>query len=431
MKLISTNWQSHPVTLKQAVRHGLAPDGGLWMFPELPKLPAELLDKSNQISLPEAAFLVTRQFLGSQVPDEDLKDIIKSSLNFDIPIQKLSSDLSVLELFHGPTLAFKDVGARFMAQLISYFLQKEESEVTVLVATSGDTGSAAAHAFTGIPGVKVVLLYPKNGVSAIQERFLTTAGSQVKALRVNGSFDDCQRLVKEAFVDPELIQRVHLISANSINVARLIAQTVYFAWAFLLSPQHPQLTFSVPSGNMGNLTAGLMMRRMGLPISKMIVACNVNDPVPEYLRTGFFKPRPSVSTLSNAMDIGNPSNFARMQYLFDGDLAKMREAVTGYSFSDEQTAKIIKKIWQEHRYQIDPHTAVALLGAESYRKENPDCSHIVALGTAHPVKFKDEVERIIGADLDLPKQVKKIFNKEMVYRDVEAELRGLKEVLLG
>ncbi len=384
---------------------GLAPDGGLYMPESIPRLPQRFFDELRGKSLQEIAFIVSTVFLGEDVPPEKLHEITSGALDFKIPLVQVG-DAHVLELFHGPTLAFKDVGARFMARLMSHFVelgstevQRESRELTILVATSGDTGSAVASGFHNVPGIRVIILYPSGKVSELQERQMTTLGGNITALEVDGVFDDCQALVKQAFVDTELSQTLWLSSANSINIARLIPQMFYYFWALGQLPEGEPRVVTVPSGNFGNLTAGLMAKRMGLPVDRFIAATNVNDVVPEYLTNGGYRPRPSVPTISNAMDVGAPSNFARMMELYGGDVQAVREDVVGIKVSEQQTRETIARVYREHSYVLDPHGAVAFNACERSVKRG------IVMQTAHPAKFGDVVESQIGKPVEIPSRL--------------------------
>lgn len=426
----STKNPSQRYSLEYAVMHGLAPDGGLFMPAAIPQLPKSFFDELPNLSLPEIALEVSCCLLQDQMPKKDLKNIIEAGVIFDAPLVKLAERLHVLELFHGPTLSFKDFGAHFMSALLSYFNRHEKRTLNILVATSGDTGSAVAHGFFDVPGIKVWILYPKGQVSSIQEKQLTTVGRNVCALQVEGSFDDCQALVKQAFNDEQLARQVRLTSANSINIARLIPQSFYYfaAYAQLGRPVLP-VVVSVPSGNFGNLTAGLLAKRMGLPIERFLAATNRNDSVPKYLQTGEFKPHPSVQTLSNAMDVGNPSNFARMLDLYQHDVIRMRQEIFGVRFTDEETKGAIREIYRNYGYIADPHGAVAYLGLCQYRQKAPDCEGIF-LETAHPAKFLDLVEPILQTTVEVPERLQKVLDKESLALPLPNSYDSLKDTLL-
>ncbi len=358
-------------------------------------------------------------------------------LDFDFPVVEIEENVATLELFHGPTMAFKDVGARFMAQCLGYFSRGEKSEVTVLVATSGDTGGAVANGFLGVKGVNVVILYPSGKVSDIQERQLTTLGQNITALKVDGTFDDCQKMVKSAFLDEELLAHMQLTSANSINVARWLPQLLYYLFAYkearlMVRPtksKTQEIVFSIPSGNFGNICAGMVAQRLGLPVEHFVAATNVNDTVPEYMLTGKYRPKPSTATISNAMDVGDPSNFVRIRHLYQDDDETLKKNLSSYSFTDDQTRDAILKIHQKSGYITDPHGAVGYLGLKRYQQNHPD-TYGIFLETAHPVKFLDVVEETIGISLDIPPQIQKVMEREKKFIDIK-KYGELKDYLLG
>jgi threonine synthase len=352
-----------------------------------------------------------KQFIGNEIPENDLKEIIAHTLNFEFPIIEIEKDIYSLELFHGPTMAFKDVGGRFMARCLSYFNKNNTDEVTVLVATSGDTGGAVASGFLGVKGVNVVILYPSGKVSNVQEKQLTTLGQNIKALEVDGTFDDCQHMVKTAFLDAEITDKMQLTSANSINVARWLPQMFYFAFAYKqLKNKNKKLVFSIPSGNFGNICAGMMAQQLGLPVSHFIAATNANRVIPNYMESGNYIPLQSVQTISNAMDVGNPSNFIRIQKIFANDLEKLQNYLTSYSFTDDETRNAMLEIYQINGYIADPHGAVGYLGLKKYFIKNPEIQGIF-LETAHPVKFLEIVEPVIDKKIEFPAQIEKIIHK--------------------
>lgn len=429
MKYRSTNNKSAKASFKDAVIKGLADDKGLFFPMEIPKLPDAFFKKLPELSISEIAFEFLKPYVGNDLPDNELKELLSDALNFDIPLVEVKPGIFSLELFHGPTLAFKDVGARVMARFLSKFADKNK-KVTILVATSGDTGSAVANGFLDVEGIDVVVLYPKGMVSNIQEKQFTTLGKNITALEVNGTFDDCQRMVKEAFTDKELNEKMQLSSANSINVARFLPQAIYYFYAYAqLKDKSKPVVFSVPSGNYGNLTAGLIARRSGLPISKFIASANINKVVPEYLKTGIFETKPSVSTISNAMDVGNPSNFVRIQELYNYSWAKIKEDIKAFSFTDEQTRKIITEVHKETKYTLDPHGAVAYLGLSEYLKNNEASG--IFLETAHPAKFYETVEKQIPEKVNIPKRLKNYLEKEKKSIEIGNSLDDLKDVLLN
>jgi len=431
MRYYSTKNKSAYFSLKDAVLKGLPDDNGLFMPEYIPVLPQDFLNSLSQFTLSDIALEISRQFLQEDLPSQVIVEIVEQSMTFDAPLRKLDDKTFVLELFHGPTLAFKDFGARFMAQLMGYLVRGENKTLTILVATSGDTGSAVASGFLGVPGIEVIILYPSGKVSGVQEKQLTTCGQNITALEIQGTFDDCQHMVKTAFLDKDLTTKYKLTSANSINISRLIPQSFYYVYAFgQLNEPSEAVVFSVPSGNFGNLTAGLIARRMGLPIDHFIASTNVNDVVPEYLESGTFHPQPSKQTISNAMDVGNPSNFSRMLDLYDGSQAKMKNDIFGFSFTDETTSSVMKKVLKEKNYLLDPHGAVGYLGLQKYFEKNPNTKGIF-LETAHPAKFADVVERILDMKVDLPEQLQSLLDKEKQARLMTTEFSLFKEYLLS
>jgi len=413
MEYFSLNNKAHTSTFENAVLKGLAPDKGLYFPKEIKKLPGSFFEEIKSLSKTEIAFEVIKNFIGNEIPEAELKKIIENTLDFEFPLVKLKENISILELFHGPTLAFKDVGAKFMAGSLGYFIKKGDlGKVTVLVATSGDTGGAVANGFLGVEGINVVILYPKGKVSEIQEKQLTTLGQNITALEVTGTFDDCQDMVKQAFLDKDIQQKIQLTSANSINVARWLPQMFYYFFAYQqLSDEKRKLVFSVPSGNFGNICAGLLAKKMGLPISHFVASSNVNNVVGRYLKTEKYEPKPSVQTISNAMDVGNPSNFIRIQELFHNEFGELKAHLSSYSFDDETTKDAIKEVYENTGYVMDPHGAVGYLGLETFLNENPDYQGIF-LETAHPVKFLETVENVIGKKLEIPGSIQSILQKE-------------------
>ncbi len=430
MKFYSTNDRQNKVSLEQAVVRGLAPDNGLYMPESIPKFDQSFIHSLESLSFRDMAFAVAEKFIEpSDVPKEELTKIIDRTITFDAPLVEVDKNTFALELFHGPTLAFKDFGARFMSQLLGHFAKKQKSEIVILVATSGDTGSAVANGFLGVEGTRVIVLYPSGKVSDVQEKQFTTLGKNVTALEVDGTFDDCQRLVKEAFQDDSLRQKYFLTSANSINIARLIPQSFYYFYAYSKVKDKSQpIVFSVPSGNFGNLTGGLFAKRMGLPISKFVVSTNLNDVVPNYLISGIFNPKPSVTTISNAMDVGNPSNFARLMDLYDNNLSKLTEEVQGYAFTDDETRDVMKNVYKNSKYVLDPHGAVGYLGLKKYRLQHPDITGIF-LETAHPGKFVNVVEETLAQKIELPPALKKFLTGEKKTIRVGKDFLGFKKVL--
>lgn len=431
MKFYSTARKTPPTGWQDVLFRGLAPDRGLFMPERIPKLSASFLNHLGDYSLPEIGFTIAREFLSESEMDEaTLRALTAETLNFPIPLVRLSPDIYTLELFHGPTLAFKDVGARFMARLMGHFRQEAQRDLVVLAATSGDTGSAVASGFYQIEGIRVILLFPKGKVSRIQEQQLTTWGENITALEIEGSFDDCQKLVKTAFQDEKLRQHLTLTSANSINFARLLPQSFYYFHAMGQLPRSEtrKVVFSVPSGNFGHLTAGLLAERMGLPVGRFIAATNQNNIVPEYLKTGSFKPRPSVPTLSNAMDVGNPSNFARMADLFDCDAAAMQERIQGFWRSDAETRADLRHIWQQHQYIADPHGAIgyAALNEELHPEEEVG----IFLETAHPAKFGETVTEATGEAVPVPERLATVLQRPSHATSLPADWEALRRFLL-
>ncbi len=412
MNFYSLNKIAPNVTFKDAVIKGLAPDKGLYFPEKITKLNKTFFDHIEDFSNKEIAFEVIKQFVADEIPEKQLKQIIEETLNFDFPIVSIEENIATLELFHGPTMAFKDVGARFMARCLGYFNKEQNTaKVTVLVATSGDTGGAVASGFLGVEGVEVVILYPSGKVSEVQEKQLTTLGKNITAFEVNGTFDDCQTMVKTAFLDKELIANKNLTSANSINVARWLPQMFYFFFAYKqLKNKQKDLIFSVPSGNFGNICAGLMAHQLGLPVKQFIAATNINDIVPNYLNTGIYAPKPSKQTISNAMDVGDPSNFVRVLEIFNNDDLKLKEVLSSYSFTDKETQKAMKEIKEKNNYIADPHGAVGYLGLKKHGIDTTTFG--IFLETAHPVKFLNVVEPIINETIDLPKQILGVINEE-------------------
>ncbi len=385
---------------------GIAPDGGLLIPTTIPKVSPEFIKTIRKRTFPEIATYLASLFFQDDLPKKTIENICRESFNFPLPLTKLSSNLIMLELFHGPTLAFKDFGARFMARITSYFARQTKKHITVLVATSGDTGSAVAAGFYNVPNVNVILLYPKGKVSPIQEKQLTTMGENITALEIKGSFDDCQKLVKRAFIDYTLRNKFTLTSANSINVARLLPQIFYYFYAYAKSISLTKpLVFSIPCGNLGNLTAAIIAKRMGLPIVKLIAATNRNDVFERYIKSGIFTPKLSKTTLSNAMDVGNPSNFVRIIELYENSISKIRTDITSQSFSDSQTMAAIKEVYQKNQYIMDPHSAVAYLGLAEYQQKNPYVNG-VALATGHPAKFPELIENVLHKKIPIPQNLK-------------------------
>ncbi len=414
-----------------ATEQGLAPDGGLYMPDEI--LPADLpfLAREADVSLPELSKICSYPFLDKDLTAAETDRLIDEAINFEAPLVQLDENLFILELFHGPTLAFKDFGARFMARLFSAHRTKTKGDLVILVATSGDTGGAVANGFYDLPGVHVCLLYPEGKVSDIQRKQMTTLGKNITALEITGTFDDCQKLVKTAFSDEELNNSLNLSSANSINIARLLPQSFYYLHAFFQLKKYSDTrpVFSVPSGNFGNLTAGLFAEKMGMPVQKFLAATNRNDVVPGFLSGLDFSPRSSVQTISNAMDVGNPSNFARIRAHFGDDDKGIRKHLWGGAYSDEMTREKIRQTFSEYSYVADPHTAVGLLAADSYRKETGSRNPVIVLSTAHPSKFRDVVEEEIGRPVEIPARLKIATEQEEKSIPLDADFGTLKGYL--
>ena len=411
MRYYSLNNSSPLTSFKRAVQNGIAPDRGLYFPEEITPISKDFITNISDYSNEEIAYEVIKQFIGDEIPTTILKEIIKKTISFDFPVVNLDENIGSLELFHGPTMAFKDVGARFMSQCLEYFNQNKTEDITVLVATSGDTGGAVANGFLNAKGVQVVILYPKGKVSEIQEKQLTTLGNNITALEVDGVFDDCQEMVKSAFLDKNISR--NLTSANSINVARWMPQMFYFFFAYKqVSKKYKDIIFSVPSGNFGNICAGLLAQKLGLPIKHFIASTNINDTVPKYLINGVYDPKPSKATISNAMDVGNPSNFIRIQELFNKNLSSLKKSFSSYSFSDDETKIMMKRIHDKFNYISEPHGAIGYLGLKKYGLKTNEFG--VFLETAHPVKFLEVVEETLKVDVAIPSQIKQVMSKEKV-----------------
>lgn len=428
MNFYSLNNNAPKVSFKEGVIAGIAPDKGLYFPERITSLPASFFKNIEPLTNTEIAFNAIHQFVSDDIPNEKLKQILTTVLDFDFPVVELEDNIASLELFHGPTMAFKDVGARFMANCLGYFSETKSKEVTVLVATSGDTGGAVANGFLGVEGVKVVILYPSGKVSDIQERQLTTLGQNITALEVDGTFDDCQNMVKTAFLDTDITNHMQLTSANSINIARWLPQLFYFLFAYKqVKSQGKEMVFSVPSGNFGNICAGIVAQKLGMPVKHFVAATNVNDTVPEFMRTGMYNPKPSKPTISNAMDVGDPSNFIRIRHLFQDDFDTLSKNLSSFTFSDVETKKAMKNIYEKTNYIADPHGAVGYLGLKKYMEDNPNVYGIF-LETAHPVKFLAVVENTLNTTLAIPTQIEKVLHKEKVsipiaaYKDLKSYL---------
>ena len=432
MKYYSTNRQERNVSLEEAVVKGLAADKGLYMPETIKSLPASFYDHIEELSFQEIACRVADAFFGEDVPTDTLNQIVCDTLSFDAPLVPVSDGIYSLELFHGPTLAFKDVGGRFMARLLGYFIRKEgKQQVNVLVATSGDTGSAVANGFLGVEGIHVYVLYPKGKVSEIQEKQFTTLGQNITALEVDGTFDDCQALVKAAFMDQELNVHMQLTSANSINVARFLPQAFYYFYAYAQlkkAGKADNVVVCVPSGNFGNITAGLFGKYMGLPVKRFIAANNRNDIFYQYLQTGVYSPRPSVATIANAMDVGAPSNFARVLDLYGNSHAAICADISGATYTDEQIAETVKNVWQAHHYLLDPHGACGYRALSEGLKPGETG---IFLETAHPAKFKDTVEGIIGEPVEIPAKLQAFMKGEKQSVPMSKEFAAFKNYLIN
>ena len=433
MKYYSTNKQSQSVSLQEAVVKGLASDRGLFMPEAIKALPSSFYDHIEDLSFQEIAYRVADAFFGEDIPADTLKDIVYDTLNFDVPLVKVEENIYSLELFHGPTLAFKDVGGRFMARLLSYFIRKEgQKDVNVLVATSGDTGSAVANGFLGVEGIHVYVLYPKGKVSEIQEKQFTTLGQNITALEVEGTFDDCQALVKSAFMDKELNDHLLLTSANSINVARFLPQAFYYFYAYarlkkMGQADNKKVVVCVPSGNFGNITAGLFGKQMGLPVSRFIAANNKNDIFYQYLQTGKYNPRPSVATIANAMDVGDPSNFARVLDLYQESHEAICRDISGTTYTDEQIRETVKTTYQQTGYLLDPHGACGFRALKEGLKEGEVG---IFLETAHPAKFLETVEDIIADKVTIPAKLQEFMKGEKQSLPLSKEFADFKAYLL-
>jgi threonine synthase len=425
MKWISTRGGSPPITFIDALFAGTAPDGGLYMPERLDPLPAGTVDRLRGADIVEIGTTIGVHILRDEITRQALEPLIREALDFPVPVVRVTDRISVLELFHGPTMAFKDVGARVQARLLHHFT--DGTPLTILVATSGDTGSAVAQAFHRVPDARVVVLYPEGQVSDVQEAQMASLGDNITALAVRGTFDDCQRLVKQAFADDDLRSHVWLTPANSINLGRLLPQVFYY---FLLAGvdggQGPVV--SVPSGNFGNLTAGLIAKRIGLPIVQFVAATNVNDAVPEYLESGIYQPRPSIATVANAMDVGAPSNFERVQSLYNSDLAALRQDIVGFAYEDSQVIAEIGHVYREHGYVLDPHSAIAWLALQDRLVDQRDARGVF-LATAHPAKFREVVEPAIGRSIELPRALADAISRPRHSISMPADYNALEDFL--
>ncbi|MBI3046257.1 MAG: threonine synthase [Candidatus Harrisonbacteria bacterium] len=422
----------HFVDFRTALLQGLALDGGLFMPERFPKLNKKFLKDISKKEFWKIALEISKGFI-KDIPERELKKMLKDAFNFEVPLKKINENLYILELWHGPTLAFKDFGARFMARLMNYYLRREKEKLNIIVATSGDTGSAVAQGFYGLSNIKVFVLYPSKRITALQEKQMATLGKNIVSLEVKGNFDDCQKLAKQILADKDLKEKINLSSANSINFGRLLPQSFYYFYGYAqllnklkVKSEKLKVIYCVPSGNFGNLTAGLMAKQMGLPVKQFIAATNANDIVPQYLRTGKFVSRVSCKTISNAMDVGNPSNFARMLEMFHGDVKQMRREIIGFGVSDKQTRETIKNVYRKTGYILDPHTAVGIAAARKSNILQP----IIVLSTAHPAKFREAVEPVISKKISLPPQLKKIINKAKKATLVENNVETVKRIIL-
>ncbi|WP_057939527.1 threonine synthase [Algoriphagus resistens] len=429
MKFFSTNNPGHQVDLVEAVIKGLAPDQGLYMPMKVPVLSNELLNKLPQMTFHEIGYEVIGALFSTALSQGQIKELVDHTLTFDAPLVKVEEDVYALELFHGPTLAFKDFGARFCSKLMSMLMAKSDQKVRVLVATSGDTGSAVANGFLEVDGVEVIILFPKGKVSELQEKQFTTLGRNITALEVDGVFDDCQRMVKEAFLDAELNEKLLLTSANSINVARWIPQCLYYFYAFSRLPKNDKkVAFAVPSGNFGNIAAGILAQRMGLPIAQFVAATNVNKVVPDYLNGADFQTMASIATISNSMDVGNPSNFPRLLALYGGDEQALRDNVKGYFYTDEETVEVMQEVYRAG-YTLDPHGAVGYKGLMDFMAEN-DNFQGVFLETAHPGKFRETVENALDLTLTLPGRLAAFMDGEKKVHAMGNDFKEFKGYLM-
>ncbi|WP_129716138.1 threonine synthase [Pedobacter sp. SYP-B3415] len=433
MKFYSTNNKTLRVPFEDAVFNSMPVDKGLYLPEHIPQLDPDFIANIENYSLQDIAFRVASALLEDEIPAEALRQLSDAAINFDAPVVPLDAETAVLELFHGPSLAFKDFGARFMSRIMGYYLRNGQQQLDVLVATSGDTGGAVALGFLGVPGTRVTILFPKGKVSPIQELQLVTNGQNIRAIEIDGTFDDCQVLVKQAFADQELNARLRLTSANSINIARLIPQTFYYfhAYAQVKRAGGKDIAFSVPSGNFGNIGAGLLAWKMGLPVKAFIAATNENDTVPRFLETGVYETRPSVQTYANAMDVGAPSNWVRIMDLFEGDLKSLREMVYARRFTDSETLEGMNELADRYNYVACPHTAIAWLAARQYRSENPGNYQTVFLSTAHPCKFPDVFPEALAAKIGTPDQVAGLAAREGRATKMAADFGAFKSFLLA
>ena len=430
MKYISLNHNSQPVNFKTALINGLAPDKGLYFPEKIITLPKKIIDNIKTIDDTELCYEVIKDYIGNDFTEDELIKIIQNTIDFKIPLKKVENSIFSLELFHGPTLAFKDIGAKFLALCMDKIKNDFDSkEITVLVATSGDTGGAVAKGFEGLNGINVCILYPKGRISQVQEKQITTNAKNVIAFEVNGNFDDCQKMVKDAFNDIEIKNKIILTSANSINIARWLPQMFYYFLAIKKIENNNQNIFSVPSGNFGNICAGILSKEMGLNIQLFLASTNINKTVPRYLESGIYNPEKTKPTISNAMDVSDPSNFIRIQKIFNNDLQKINKVIKGYSYNDSETREAIKDVYNSYNYIMDPHSAIGYLGLKSYLKNPRSDVNGIFLSTAHPIKFKEQVENIIGNQISFPSRLKKIMTKKKNTIEIES-YNELKDHLL-
>ncbi len=432
MLYYSTNGQSAAVSLREAVIGGLAPDGGLYMPVYLPKMSESYFRTYHKKSFREIAFDAATTFLEDDIPKDVISSIVYEAFDFPFPLKELESNLFSLELFHGPTMAFKDVGARFMSRLMSYLYQGENKELNVIVATSGDTGSAVAAGFYNVPGINVFVLFPREKVSPLQKKQLTTWGGNIHALEVDGSFDDCQKLARGVIGDRDLGSSLSLTSANSINIGRLIPQSFYYFYACsLLAENGRPVVFSVPSGNFGNLTGGLMAKAAGLPVHRFIASTNINDVFPRFMDTGKYLPYASKQTMSNAMDVGDPSNFTRINEMMGNSINNFRDNILSFSFTDTETSDAIQQVNRDNGYIMDPHGAVACLGAKKYLKESGKDMNTIFLETAHPAKFSETMKKILPDFSGFPPQLKSVINKEERFVPMENDAEAVRSYVVN
>jgi threonine synthase len=430
MRLYSTKNLSTDVSFEEAVIKGLPEDNGLFMPKEITQLPESFFERLPKMSMGDIAWEVSRALIGDEIPADVLERISREAANFPAPIVKVDGNIYALELFHGPTLAFKDFGARFMARTMSYFMRNEKRTLHILVATSGDTGGAVGHGFLGVENIHVTILYPKGKVSFLQEKQLTTLGQNVTAIEVDGTFDDCQALVKQAFLDKELNELLLMSSANSINISRLIPQSFYYFYAYAQAQAFGRpVVFSVPSGNFGNICGGIIASKMGLPIKAFVAATNANSVFTEFVRHGHFQPRPSVKTLSNAMDVGNPSNFPRAFGFFENDLHKLRLKVAAYSYTDQETCDAMRKVEEGNGYIMDPHGAIGYLGLKDFFKQFPMEATGIFLETAHPAKFLDVVNATLDMQIPVPEALQVLANRPKQAQALGKDFEGFKAFL--